>query len=238
MDEMIDFFNKIPPEFRKPLDARESKKYHEIFALLTMQHFYPHMSANLVLKDSPDLQDLESSLGIEVTRIISPYKAKISGEFVKYRLNKKTRKHLKKFCKIAKDNGGKVLLAGGGIIYPSVNECDELGLLESIVIQKGRKIASYRGNGFNKLGLFVIYDSPMIPVPPIKIKSIIDSALSGLGNRFDFIILCDSGTMIHYDLENGGFSISPYPRNVRESICQTAFCTTVEINSKNLVISI
>lgn len=111
-------------------------------------------------------------LGIEVTEAVTKEEAQIEGEFVKYRLEssleeKERRKQL------IENNGAKVDELG--LTYPVKNSDSEKLIFQDAVRKKMEKLASYRRQGFEKVGLFVFYDEPPIPVRLEELKNYFDA---------------------------------------------------------------
>ena len=231
----MSFFNSIPPDLRKPLNARQSKEYYERFSLLTLKHFYPFASANLELKDAPDLQDKNSSYGVEVTRAVLRDMAHIDGEHGNYRLGDKTGQDYNKLERVVQGYGGALSLLGGCITYPSITSSDELAIIRSAIEGKSSKIASYQSKGFNNLGLFVNYDSPLIPGTHSELETLLKSTVSTHCHGLNFIIICDTVELLCFDIANDRISMVPYPHDVWESISRRAFCIVRGINEALII---
>ena len=225
--DYVTFFANLPPDLQRPLNSRESKKYTEVYALYTMWHFFPQISSDLIHSDCPDLQDIKSSFGVEVTKAVFSNAAQINGEFTKYRLGHKSEEDFCELKRLVQKNDGKVSKHGMSIIYPPVSSDDELELIRKSILKKADKFHSYRKNGFRKLGLFVVYDSPFIPVKSEKITQMLNDSVGSYNGNLNLLFLCDSVSLRYYETKSGDYKVIHYDSNVRDSISRRAFLDVI-----------
>ncbi len=148
-------------QYKTALDSKLHNKYIEQLSLLMLKYICPDSYSNLSLADSPDLQSLDMSIGIEVTEAISQSIARIDGEFVKMRFGKKET-DARLLCKKKIElNGGEV--DDISLSYPPITSKEEIKIFQNAVQRKMPLLPTYRDKGFQKVGLFVFYDQPPIP---------------------------------------------------------------------------
>lgn len=185
--------------FSAPLKPELVKKYDEQFALLILQHCFKPDYSNYMLSDAPDLQCIDGTTGIEVTRAISECDAKIDGEFTRYRLGPKKEADQKRCERIIERNGGR--LENFGISYPPKNCADELYIFQHTIRKKTNKIRSYRKKGFTRIGLFVFYGETPIPHSVHAFIKQLDSLQNGCDDQYNFVFICYPHGMIRYNQE-------------------------------------
>ena len=139
--------------FKKPLTSRYRKKYVEVLALSVLQYCYGDIYAGFDVHDAPDISDENRLIGIEVTEAVTKEEAQIEGEFVKYRLESSLEEKERR-KQIIENNGAKVDELG--LTYPVKNSDSEKLIFQDAVRKKMEKLASYRRQGFEKVGLFVL----------------------------------------------------------------------------------
>lgn len=63
--------NKIKNKrFTTPIESELQKHSQEYRVLATLRYLYPNRFENMITSESPDLQDKENSIGIEVTAAV------------------------------------------------------------------------------------------------------------------------------------------------------------------------
>ena len=60
------------------------------------------------------------------------------------------------------------------------------------------KLASYRKQGFKKMGLFVFYDEPPIPIKLEELKECFDDVLKKYNDKYDVIYFGFTCGLIEY----------------------------------------
>lgn len=162
-----DLINELFP-FKKPLTSRYRKKYVEFLALGILQYCYGDTYVGFNVYDAPDIRDENKVVGIEVTEAVTKEEAQIEGEFVKYRLESRLEEKERR-KQIIENNGGKV--SELGLTYPVKDGDSEKLVFQDAIRKKMKKLASYRQQGFEKIGLFVFYDEPPIPIHLEELKN-------------------------------------------------------------------
>ena len=191
-----DMINELFP-FKKPLTSRYRKKYVEFLALGILQYCYGDTYVRFNVYDAPDIRDENKVIGIEVTEAVTKEEAQIEGEFAKYRIESSLEEKERR-KQIIENNGAKVNELG--LTYPVKDGDSEKLIFQDAVRKKMKKLASYRQQGFEKVGLFVFYDEPPIPIHLEKLKNCFDEVLNEYRDKYDVIYFGYSCGLIEYDI--------------------------------------
>ena len=205
-----DLINELFP-FKKPLTSRYRKKYVEFLALGILQYCYSDTYAGFDVYDAPDIRDENKLVGIEVTEAVTKEEAQIEGEFVKYRLESSLEEKERR-KQIIENNGAKVDELG--LTYPVKDGDSEKLIFQNAVRKKMKKLASYRQQGFEKVGLFVFYDEPPIPIHLEELKNCFDDVLNEYGDKYDVIYFGYSCALMEYDILLNSIQVLPIEENV------------------------
>ena len=165
----------------------------EVLALSVLQYCYGDIYAGFDVHDAPDISDENRLIGIEVTK----EEAQIEGEFVKYRLESRLEEKERR-KQLIENNGAKI--DGLGLTYPVKDSDSEKLIFQDAVRKKMEKLASYRRQGFEKVGLFVFYDEPPIPVRLEELKNYFDEVLNEYRDKYDVIYFGYSCGLIEYNI--------------------------------------
>lgn len=162
-----------------------------------LQYCYRDKYVAFEIHDAPDISDGNKLIGIEVTEAVSDEQAQIQGEFVKYRLESRPEE---KECRkrVIENNGASVNKLG--LTYPVKNGDDVKQIYQNAIKKKIEKLASYRNQGYQKVGLLVFYDEPPIPIKLEDLKDYFDEAMNGYNDKYDIIYFVHSFGLIEYDV--------------------------------------
>ncbi len=196
---------------KKPLTSRFRKKYVETLALGILQYCYKEKYDGFEVHDAPDISDGNKLIGIEVTEAVSGEQAQIEGEFVKYRLESRTEEKERR-KRIIEENGASVNQLG--LTYPVKNGDDEKQIFQNAIRKKMEKLEAYRTQGYQKVGLFVFYDEPPIPVKLEELKDYFDEAMNGYNDKYDIIYFVHSFGLIEYDVLTDEVQVIPIERSI------------------------
>ena len=205
-----DLFNDLFP-FKKPLTSRYRKKYVEFLALGILQYCYGDTYVGFDVHDAPDISDENRLVGIEVTEAVTKEEAQIDGEFVKYCLESSLEEKERR-KQIIENNGAKV--SELSLTYPVKDGDSEKLIFQDAVRKKMKKLASYRQQGFEKVGLFVFYDEPPIPIHLEELKNCFDEVLNEYKDKYDAIYFGYSCGLIEYNVLLKSIQAQPIRRNV------------------------
>ena len=200
-----DMINELFP-FKKPLTSRYRKKYVEFLALGILQYCYGDTYVRFNVYDAPDIRDENKVIGIEVTEAVTKEEAQIEGEFAKYRIESSLEEKERR-KQIIENNGAKVDELG--LTYPVKDGDSEKLIFQDAVRKKMKKLASYRQQGFEKVGLFVFYDEPPIPI----LKNCFDEVLNEYRDKYDVIYFGYSCGLIEYDILLNSIQVQPIESN-------------------------
>ncbi len=200
-----DMINELFP-FKKPLTSRYRKKYVEFLALGILQYCYGDTYVRFNVYDAPDIRDENKVIGIEVTEAVTKEEAQIEGEFAKYRIESSLEEKERR-KQIIENNGAKVNELG--LTYPVKDGDSEKLIFQDAVRKKMKKLASYRQQGFEKVGLFVFYDEPPIPI----LKNCFDEVLNEYRDKYDVIYFGYSCGLIEYDILLNSIQVQPIESN-------------------------
>ena len=206
--------------FTKPLDSKLHSVYIEQLSFLLLKHIFPQISSEFVLNDAPDLQSKDKSVGIEITEAVAPQIAQIDGEYAKLRFGKKT-EHDKEKCKrLIEKNGGEVDLIG--LSYPVTDSNDEWNVFSNALKKKIKLLPSYRIKGFNKMGLFILFDEPPIPFDPkVAMERFADIQKDSV-DQYDFLLFGYRNGVIGYYFSNMTYEVHTIDQDTFDDLSLSA----------------
>lgn len=179
----------------EPLSSNLIKVSKEYFALALLRYCIPNQFDCLKKAESPDLQDDNGLIGIEVTDATSEQEQQISGESIKYS-KAKFEEERQKSLSIIRRNGGD--RNEWFISYPVSNEEREKKNVKRAYLRKLKKVECYR-KVCTRLGLFIEIDTqPLFAAKDLDWEK---CSLSSTGKGFDFVILSSWKGLELYDFE-------------------------------------
>lgn len=92
---------------------------------------------------------------------------------------------------------------------PDLQSDDKRIIVQNAIRRKTEKIQDYRSKGLQRLGLFVLYEEPIIPVRPDTLVTRFDTVQDDCNDRYDFLFFCYSCGIIHCDYWLQKFEIFP-----------------------------
>lgn len=180
------------------------KKYDEQFAKLILEYVDENKYSNLQCMDKPDLQMADKSLGIEVASVVSEVEGAIAGNFLNYiDENIKPDKRVK-----AQQNLERVgcnIKFPGVMIWPSKSNKDEENNLINIYTKKLLKLKSYKEQGFDNIGIFLLNYNPTIRYNISELANVLKSKFPE--KDYDKIFYCSANKVLVLD-ENKNILIS------------------------------
>ncbi len=197
--------------FDKPLTSRDRKKFVELLSLGILQYCYGDIYNECEVKDAPDIQHRNKLIGVEVVEAISNEDATISNEFVKYRLADQLEEKERR-RQMIENNGGEV--KEFMLSYPTINSDIERKMFQNALRKKMDKFSSYKSQGFEKIGVFIFYNQPLIPIKKDELKEYFDQVLNEYDDKYDILYFCCSGGLIEYDISLNYFKVKAIERNV------------------------
>lgn len=133
----------------KPLPAHTKLNYHECYAKIVLEDLFASTFSNLLLKDKPDLQDIQTQIGIEVTIAETP-KTKESEKLYS------TLPYVREETRLK--NIGRIGQCGAtyehGILY-GPNGVDDFTLINGRINVKAKKLHKGEYKEFSEYHLFI-----------------------------------------------------------------------------------
>ena len=180
------------------------KKYDEQFAKLILEYVDENKYSNLQCMDKPDLQMADKSLGVEVASVVSEIEGAIAGNFLNYiDENIKPDKRVK-----AQQNLERVgcnIKFPGVMIWPSKSNKDEENNLINIYTKKLLKLKSYKEQGFDNIGIFLLNYNPTIRYNINELANVLKSKFPE--KDYDKIFYCSANKVLVLD-ENKNILLS------------------------------
>src|SRR5659263_763895 len=124
-----------------PLQDHTKLDYYECYAKIVLEEMFPERFSDLVILDTPDLQNEQLDVGVEVTSSINPKQKEAEALYVKWHnqaneVKKKTERQIER-CGAKLNNGVLQGIAGH----------DNLNRIYSILNNKIEKNSTYKSFG-------------------------------------------------------------------------------------------
>ena len=144
-------------EVKNALSSELIKLSEEYYTLAVLKYCLPQQFAKLHKSESPDLQDEDTSLGVEVTVAISPRDQQISGESLKYSHAKTDAEREKALRKIRQKGGNR---EGFITSYPVGTADSDKKNVQNVYAKKLKKLKAYREK-CSRIGIAIRMDIPL-----------------------------------------------------------------------------
>ena len=188
-------------DFLHPMDSEDMKHFCEQLALAVLRYCFDEYD-NLIVKDAPDLQSPDCSIGIEVTEIAVSKIKSIDGDFSQYRKTKDP-KYLEKI----REKGGTA--EDDYYITPSVEKNDELEAMKAVFQKKLKKIPEYKRNGFGVLGLAMVMTEIPVPYTAFEWGNTVFPIMSSSKNKYDMVFFTYPSALSTLDCITGEVKFIP-----------------------------
>lgn len=179
------------------------KHSQEYKVLAMLRYLFPKEYNKMVTGESPDLQDYENSMGIEVTVAVRENDMKATSAFSKLRqANRNT--VVEKYKRIIESSDCSLIPICGEkfAMCATGNSGGEKRSFQNIIRKKKTKIRQYRSN-FSLLGLAIVLPDP----PTLEAESCfvdwIREVFQEDCNLFDFVYVFSHRFCIFYDVQVG-----------------------------------
>lgn len=184
--------------FPQPLKQRLWKTVTEYFALLVLQHCFPHQYETLEKGESPDLQSPDHQVGVEVTLAVSQREAQIDSQYYREQGDDTPEMQRRRCIQ-------RIACMGGGadeysFSYPAKYLEEEKAVWQNALRKKMKKLPYYRTKNVQHLHLFVVYEEPPIPVQPGVWKEWLDEVLQDYDDCYEIIYICYLCGMLVYEV--------------------------------------
>lgn len=189
----------IEKEFSGRIDSQLSKRSEECRALATLRLILPRQFNQVILAETPDLQDQESNIGVEVTLAVRKNDMKATGSFCEYKnTNDKERK--KALLKKIVETSSNVTIASNGIERIISGGClNEESVYKDALRRKIGKSATYK-QAVKQLFLVVIFQE----IPSREIEEDLEKWTMEMitENEFDGVFVISERFCIQIDMLN------------------------------------
>lgn len=177
------------------------KHSQEHWILATLRYFFPQKYNTISIGESPDLQDHENGIGIEVTAAVREDDMKATRAFSKLH-QASSNKDVEKFKRIIELSAHTLDSMCGEIpaLCTTGTSDGEKHTLQNIIRKKKTKLQQYREN-FKVLGLAIVL--PEIPTLDSENHLVdwIREVFQEDDYRFDFVYVISHRFCIYYDLQ-------------------------------------
>lgn len=181
----------------EPCLLKHSQEYR---VLATLQYLYPAKFDKMVTGESPDLQDCENSVGIEVTAAVNPNDMRASRAFSE--MYQGEAKEIEKRKKAIESSGYSfVPLVDNKVVIATSGTADgEKHYFQESIRRKTKKLKQYHAN-FEKIGLAIIL--PEIPTSYVEtnLSEWISDMAKESDNPFDFVYVISHRFCIYHDTQ-------------------------------------
>lgn len=177
------------------------KHSQEYRVLATLRYLFPQKYQTMTSGESPDLQDQEKGIGIEVTAAVRQDDMKASSAFSKlYQVRNSGA--VEKYKRIIKSSGYSFVPISGersAISTTGTSQSEKICFQEAIRKKKG-KLQQYR-NSFKRLGLAIVL--PELPTTEAECHIVdwIREVFREDNNTFDFVYVLSNRFCICYDVQ-------------------------------------
>ena len=186
-----------------PIKSNIQNSSQEYRVLATLRYLYPGRFDNMIKRESPDLQDLGNSAGIEVTVAVRRDDMKASRTFSELCQGEPEKKE--KYKKIIKDCGYSCgLLKGEKVTISSTGTSNgEKDFFQDSMRKKAKKCPLYRMR-FLTVGLAILLPEIPTSYAETHLSEWISEAIHDTVNLFDFICVISHRFCIYYDVQTNG----------------------------------
>lgn len=192
--------NKIKNKrFTTPIESEPQKHSQEYRVLATLRYLYPNRFENMITSESPDLQDKENGIGIEVTVAVDWRDMRASREFAN--LQQKD-VNTEKYKKAIASSGYSIfpIKENRVAICTSGTSDGEKFFFQESIRKKIKYLQRYKTE-FKKVGLAVIL--PEIPTSDAEVHFCewIAEVFGKSSTVFDFVYVLSHRFCIFYDVQ-------------------------------------
>ena len=218
--------------YTSPLKRQLWKKFDERLAKLILSYYDDKYDA-LQCLDQPDLQIIDKSLAIEVVNVKSKIEGFIDGNFANYTdpkaSDKKKNVSIKNLNKI-----GIQMQFPGVITKPSITDKNRIEHIVCAYKTKIDKLDKYKEYGFNKIGLFLIDENPLINPLFENISTTLKHEFTS--KDYDIIFYNAANTLILFDSDKNVIDNIKIPNKDFNAINYKArdIVEHLEITKKNI----
>ena len=198
-------------EVTTALPVEDIKTSREYYALATLKFAFPEQFSELFKGESPDLQDVNRKVGVEVTWGGSPRDEIINGESLKLTRARSDKEREKCLQKIRQNGGDR---DGYSTSYPiSTSDYDKIHI-QNVLIKKLNKINSYRVH-FKRIGLAILIEIPLFFFEDPKWGDWLSQINK---DGFDFVAILHWSGVDMYDFKTGLYNSQKIDRGDMDAL--------------------
>lgn len=211
--------------YSQPIQASLLKHSQEYRVLATLRYLFPQKYNKMAAKESPDLQDFENSIGVEVTAAVREDDMRATRAFSQFCRASSNRERQKNKTQIESSGYSIVPIQGSRLAISTTGTSNgEKNFFQKNVRKKIAKLRQYRKN-FNVLGLAIV----LLEIPTLEAEShfidwICEVFREG-DDLFDFVYVLSSRFCIYYDAQADHFQKQSISREEHTLLCTIARMT-------------
>lgn len=212
-------------QYSQPIQSELLKHSQEYRVLATLRYLFPQKYNGMAPGESPDLQDCEKDIGIEVTVAVRENDMKATSAFSKLHQANSDR-DAEKYKRIIESSdhtldpifGEKFAMCAAGSSY------GEKHVFQNSIRKKKAKLQQYRKH-FRLLGLAIVL--PDIPTSEAESKFVdwIFEVFQENGSLFDFVYVLSYRFCIYYDVQTNCSSKWLFSSEENKLLCTIARMT-------------
>ena len=203
MDMQINTDRIKNKKFPKAINSSDIKHSQEYRVLATLRYLFPEKFKKMIKGDAPDLQDIESGIGIEVTAAVKEEDMRVASALAD--LQQGEEKDIGIFKKKIESFGYSVVMneAGRSSVSTTGTGDGEKFYFKESIRRKIKKIPKYRKK-FMKIGLAVFLPETPTDYAEDNFSEWISEVLKESNCWFDFFYVISERFCIYYDYQEGG----------------------------------
>jgi len=187
--------------YNQPIQSNLLKHSQEYRVLATLRYLFPRKYNEMTSGESPDLQDCENGVGIEVTVAVQKDEMKVTSAFSRLHHARNNRDIEKNIDIIERSDYTLVPIYDEIFAMYATGTLDgEKYFFQSSIRKKKTKLQQYRNN-FGSVGLAII----LLDIPTSEAESCIASWIYEVfqedGNLFDFVYVLSHRFCVFYDVQ-------------------------------------
>lgn len=211
--------------YSQPIQASLLKHSQEYRVLATLRYLFPQKYDKMVARESPDLQDLENSIGVEVTAAVREDDMRATSAFSKF-CRASSNREMQKYITAIESSGYSIVSIQGSksAISTTGTSNGEKIFFQKSIRKKKVKLSQYREN-FNVLGLAIVL--PEIPTSEAESHFIdwICEVFREDDDLYDFVYVLSCRFCIYYDVQADYSQKRPISREEHTLLCTIARMT-------------
>ena len=213
-------------EFHNAIRANLLNRSQEYRVLATLRYLYPNKFDTMILGESPDLQDHQNNIGIEVTIAANWKDMRASREFSK--LCQGTFDEKKCKDAISKSGYSIIHIKENTFAISMFGTSDgEKSVFEESILRKVQKIPQYKKE-FKKLGLAILLVEPITSDMEAHFVEWLKDTMKQNGDSYDYVYVISNRFCICYNTKENTFEKQFLKKHESVSLSKIARMTAEE----------